>query len=90
MACVILMAEASYEELIADILYVDGRISKAKLIGVFVGLAIFIGYLIFLVPSSLRSGVLPFFMTMLICFFQIVLYYGICRVGGYLIRKFSN
>ena len=65
------MGEASYEEMILDILYVDGRISKAKL-------------------TSLRGGVLPFFITVFICFLEIVIYYSICRGVGYLIRKFSN
>lgn len=81
------MAEASYEELILDILYVDGRISKAKLIGILVGLIIFIIYLSDMIPHSLRIGFLPFFITVMICFFQIVLYYCICRGAGYLIRK---
>ena len=80
------MGEASYEEMILDILYVDGRISKAKLIGVLV----FVANLIYLVPSSLRGGVLPFFITVFICFLEIVIYYCICRGVGYLIRKFSN
>ena len=84
------MAEASYEEMILDILYVDGRISKAKLIGVLVGVVIFVANLIFLVPTSLRGGVLPFFVTVFICFLEIVIYYSICRGVGYLIRKFSN
>lgn len=84
------MAEASYEEMILDILYVDGRISKAKLIGVLVGVVIFVANLIYLVPTSLRSGVLPFFVTVFICFLEIVIYYCICRGVGYLIRKFSN
>lgn len=84
------MGEASYEEMILDIVYVDGRISKAKLIGVLVGVVIFVANLIYLVPSSLRSGVLPFFITVFICFLEIVIYYCICRGVGYLIRKFSN
>lgn len=84
------MGEASYEEMILDILYVDGRISEAKLIGVLVGVVIFVANLIYLIPSSLRSGVLPFFITVFICFLEIVIYYCICRGVGYLIRKFSN
>lgn len=84
------MAEESYEEMIADIIYVDGRISKAKLIGVMVGVVIFAANLIYLIPNSLRSGVLPFFITVFICFLEIVIYYCICRGVGYLIRRFSN
>ncbi|WP_405306162.1 hypothetical protein [Methanobrevibacter sp.] len=84
------MADATYEELILDILYVDGRISKAKLIGILAGLVVFIIYLIYMIPYSLRAGPLPFLITVSICFFQIVLYYCICRFGGYLIRRFTN
>lgn len=84
------MADATYEELILDILYVDGRISKAKLIGILAGMTVFIIYLINMIPYSLRAGPLPFLITVSICFFQIVLYYCICRFGGYLIRRFTN
>ncbi len=87
---VISMADATYEELILDILYVDGRISKAKLIGILAGLIVFIANMIYTIPYSLRAGPLLFLITMSICFFQIVLYYCICRCGGYLIRRFSN
>lgn len=82
------MAEKSYEELIFEILYVDGRVSKAKAIGVVVGLLVFIAYMAFLIPQSLRMGVLTFLITIIFCFFHIVLYYGICRGAGYLIRRF--
>ena len=84
------MADATYEELILDILYVDGRISKAKLIGILAGMTVFIIFLINMIPYSLRAGPLPFLITVSICFFQIVLYYCICRFGGYLIRRFTN
>lgn len=82
------MAEKTYEELILEILYVDGRISKAKAIGILVGLVLFIADIIYLIPHSLRAGVLPFMITMMFVFIQIVLYYSICRGGGYLIRRF--
>jgi 5,10-methenyltetrahydromethanopterin hydrogenase len=82
------MAEKSYEELILEILYVDGRISKAKAIGIAAGLVLFICDMIYIIPHSLRAGVLPFLITMLFVFFQIVLYYSICRGAGYLIRRF--
>ena len=82
------MAEASYGELILDILYVDGRISKAKLLGILAGLVIFISDLTYLIPHSLRIGVLPFLITVIICFFQMMLYYCICRAAGYLVRRF--
>lgn len=82
------MGEMTYSQLILDAVYVNGRISKAKLIGVVVALLVFIGYLIYMVPLSLRMGALPFFITMIFCFFQMIIYYCICRLAGYVIRRF--
>lgn len=82
------MAEKSYEELIVEILYVDGRVSKAKLIGIVVGFLIFAGNMVYMIPQSLRMGVMPFLFMVMVCFFQIVLYYSLCRGVGYLIRRF--
>lgn len=82
-------AGSSYEEVIDDILHVDGRLSKAKTIGVIGDVLIFIVYLIFAIPTSLRYGVVMFFVVMVACFIHILLCYGVCRGGGYLIRRFS-
>lgn len=81
---------SSYDEIIEDIVHIDGRLSKAKTVGVIGGVIIFIVYLIFLIPTSLRQGVIGFFVVMIGCFIHILICYGVCRGGGYLIRRLSN
>ncbi len=79
--------EVTYEELIKDIIYVDGRISKAKLIGAgFFMISVF-GSMFFIVPTMLRYGFLAFFTGVFASFISGLIYYSICRGGGYLIRK---
>lgn len=80
----------SYENLIGDIIYVDGRLSKAKTVGVVAAILVFISYIIISIPHSLRYGIITFLITMVICFIHMLLAYGLCRGGGYLIRRFSN
>ena len=74
-------------EIIHDIIYIDNRISKAKLVGVlFFAITVF-SNIIFNVPSALRAGFHMFFIVMLAAFISGLFYYAICRGGGFLIRN---
>lgn len=79
-----------YMDVLEDIIYVDGRLSRAKMIGVVLGFVVFVYYVIFLIPYSLRVGFLAYFPIIVACFIHILLVYCICRGGGYLIRRSSN
>ena len=79
-----------YMDVLEDIIYVDGRLSRAKMIGVVLGFVVFVYYVIFLIPYSLRIGFLAYFPTIVICFIHMLIAYCICRGGGYLIRRTSN
>ena len=81
-------SEVTYEKLFEDIIYVDGRISKSKAFAVIAGVITFIVNLMNFISPSLRMGVLPFFVSVFITFIQILIYYGIIRGVGYLIRRF--
>jgi hypothetical protein len=83
-------ADVTYSTLIRDILYVDNRISKAKLAGVLFFVIIVFSNIIFNIPSALRSGFIAFFISMLACFISGLFYYCICRGGGFIIRKFLH
>lgn len=79
--------DASYGEIIHDIIYIDNRISKAKLVGVlFFAITVF-SNIIFNVPSALRAGFHMFFIVMLAAFISGLFYYALCRGGGFLIRN---
>lgn len=75
-----------YTDIIRDIIYVDGRISKAKVIGVAFFLILFLYDLIMLVPGSLRAGPLPFIITVFMAYFAGLFYYAICRGVGFILR----
>lgn len=76
-----------YTDIIRDIIYVDGRISKAKVIGVGFFLLYAVYFLIMVVPGSLRAGPLSFIITTFITYFAGLFYYSICRGLGFIVRK---
>ncbi len=77
----------NYADIIRDIIYVDGRISKAKVIGVGFFLLYAVYFLVMVVPGSLRAGPLPFIITTFITYFAGLFYYAICRGIGFIVRK---
>lgn len=84
--------EKSYEDLIRSIVYIeegnDFRLSKAKLIGVGLFVLVVFGNMFITFPAMLRRGFFLFFITVFACFVAGLIYYGICRGGGYLIRNY--
>ncbi|MEE3491316.1 MAG: zinc ribbon domain-containing protein [Methanobrevibacter sp.] len=76
-----------YFDIIRDIIYVDGRISKAKAIGVGFFLLYIVYFMVMLVPGSLRAGPLPFIITVFMAYFAGLFYYAICRGVGFIVRK---
>jgi len=80
----------SYDKLISDIIYVDGRLSKAKAIGVAISVLTVVNAMIFILPSMLRSSFFIFLGGCIIVFIIALFYYAVCRGIGFVVRRFIN
>ena len=65
-------AEFTFNDLIEDILYVDGRLSKAKLLGVAIFTLFFLGNMIFTFPPMLRISFLLFLSAVVVVFLTLL------------------
>ncbi|MBP3791691.1 MAG: hypothetical protein ILA26_06645 [Methanobrevibacter sp.] len=83
-------AEFTFNDLIEDILYVDGRLSKAKLLGVAIFTLFFLGNMIFTFPPMLRISFLLFLSAVVVVFLIGLFYYAVCRGIGFVVRRFIN
>ena len=83
-------SSVGYDELIGDVLYVDGRISKAKSIGGAVFLLYIFANMLFIFPSMLRASFIIFLGAVIVVFLIGVFYYCVCRGIGFVVRKFMN
>ena len=82
--------DVGYDKMIADVIYVDGRISKAKSIGVAIFLLYIFANMIFVFPSMLRASFIIFLGAVIVVFLIGVFYYCVCRGIGFVVRRFMN
>ena len=84
--------EKSYEELIKEIILIKEngtyRISKAKSVGALLFVFIIVGSMFSVMPSAVRMGFFALFINVLVVFIPGLVWYSICRLGGYLIRNY--
>lgn len=78
----------AFDEVVEDIIYVDGRLSKAKTLGVAIFSLFIFANMIFTFPQMLRINTLLFVSAVVVVFLIALLYYAICRGIGFLARKF--
>ena len=83
-----MMDDVGYGDLIESVVYVDGRISKAKVIGVAAFLVFLVWNMIFIFPSFLKAGLLLFILDVTVVFFIGLFYYAVCCVIGFVVRRF--
>lgn len=83
-------SDVNYEDLILDIIYVDGRLSKAKLGGVAIFVVFILSNMIFTFPSMLRVNFLLFLLAVVAVFLIGLFYYAVCRGIGFVVRKFMS
>lgn len=85
--------EAAYQDLIRDILFISEngsyRLSKAKLLGVVIFVFIFFNVTLTSSRFFMRDAMI-FFTTIFAIFIAGLIWYGICRGAGYLIRTYAN
>ena len=83
--------DKSYGQLIKEIVYIreNGRyrLSKAKLLGVLMFLFIFFNIIFSISRSSMRHFI-SFMIMIIMIFIAGLFWYGVCRIGGYLIRTY--
>ncbi len=80
----------SYDEMVSDIIYVDGRLSKAKAIGVAISVLFIVHDMIFILPSMLRASFFIFLGGCIVVFIIALFYYCVCRGIGFVVRRFIS
>ena len=83
-------SEFSFAEVVDDAIYVDGRLSKAKLVGVAIFALSMFANMIFTFPSMLRINFLLFVSAVVVVFLIGLFYYAVCRGIGFVVRRFVN